>query len=70
MVYMGSIKKKAFECLPQFIKPFALKIYYTPIDLTGFLKDKSGRVLQPKRMTSLVGDGDLKKSGKIFCTRL
>jgi ubiquinone/menaquinone biosynthesis C-methylase UbiE len=61
---MGIIKKKAFERLPQFIKPFALKIYYTPIDLRSFLKDESERVIPPKRMTSLVGDGDFEKIGK------
>ncbi|MBD0361051.1 MAG: class I SAM-dependent methyltransferase, partial [Nitrososphaeraceae archaeon] len=61
---MDSFKKKAFEYLPQFIKPFALKIYYAPIDPAGFLKDKSRRVIPPKRMTSLVGDGDFEEIGR------
>jgi SAM-dependent methyltransferase len=63
MIYIDIIWKKAFEHLPQFIRSFALKIYYTPIDLTCFLKDEYKRVLPSKRM-SLVGDGDFEEIGK------
>ena len=61
---MKNTFERLSERLSQFVKPFALKIYYTPIDLTGFFNDKSGRVLPPKRMMSLVGDGDFEKIGK------
>jgi len=64
---MGLYKKtfeRLFDWLPRLIKPFALRIYYTPIDLTGFLKGESERVLPPKRMRILVGDGDFEEIGK------
>ena len=64
MVYIGIIRKMVLEHLPRFIRSFALNIYYTTISFPSLLKDDYKKVLPPKRMTSLVGDGDFKEIGK------